>query len=332
MPSHIFSSFSLRRFLCLSVLWGAAVLGVLNDTPALSMEPMETNEGAMAAHPNLSAKTEDYVSIMLLPKPPSPPINGDLSDPPARDRFGSFGDMGAFSPFRTTQDAFSAALRSMYRGDRMGAVSALEYAAEQGNIRASWSLGRMYAKGDDVPQDHLKAFRYFAACVAKHTETIPFTRQARIIAHSFVNLGLYWENGIKDTHIQPNLHKARELYIYAATYFADATAQYHVGRMSLEGLGGEKSSRQAAKWFLMSAEKGHPLAQAELGRLLVKGEGIARDKPRGLMWITIARDAFTAEKNPDNAEKISKLHGVVVDELSEQERKQTELLLEKPLP
>jgi hypothetical protein len=82
----------------------------------------------------------------------------------------------------------------------------------------------------------------------------------------------------------------------------------------------------------MSAEKGHPLAQAELGRLLVKGEGIARDKPRGLMWITIARDAFTAEKNPDNAEKISKLHGVVVDELSEQERKQTELLLENPCP
>src|SRR6516162_9169459 len=42
------------------------------------------------------------------------------------------------------------------------ALTALQYAAEQGQPVAQWKLGRMYADGDGVPRDDLRAFSYFS--------------------------------------------------------------------------------------------------------------------------------------------------------------------------
>src|SRR5580698_10878511 len=41
--------------------------------------------------------------------------------------------------------------------DKAKALTALQYAADQGMPEAQWKLGQMYADGDGVPQDALRA-------------------------------------------------------------------------------------------------------------------------------------------------------------------------------
>jgi TPR repeat protein len=81
------------------------------------------------------------------------------------------------------------------------------------------------------------------------------------------------------------------MFQYAASYFGDADAQYHLARMYLEGVGTERDTLQAARWLSLAAQKGQYRAQALLGGLLFKREGVPRQAARGLMWLTLARDA-----------------------------------------
>jgi hypothetical protein len=59
--------------------------------------------------------------------------------------------------------------------------------------------------------------------------------------------------------------------------------------MLLEGEGGKKDQRQAARWYKLAAEKGHARAQAQLGKLMLEGVGIQKSPVKGLMWLSIAQ-------------------------------------------
>ena len=129
--------------------------------------------------------------------------------------------------------------------EKAKALTALQYAAEQGQPAAQWKLGRMYADGDGVPQDQMRAFNYFSEIANTHPDESPGTAQARFVANAFVSLGHYYLNGIPNSKIKANAARARELYTYAATYFGDADAQYELGRLYLE-LDAERSARSGA--------------------------------------------------------------------------------------
>ena len=119
-------------------------------------------------------------------------------------------------------------------GDKAKALTALEYAAEQGQPVAQWKLGRMYAEGDGVPHDDLRAFNYFSQIANTHPDEVPGTPQARFVANAFVALGHYYLDGIPNTKIKPDPDRAREMFDYAASYFGDADAQYDLGRLYLD--------------------------------------------------------------------------------------------------
>ena len=172
--------------------------------------------------------------------------------------------------------------------EKAKALTALQYAAEQGQPAAQWKLGRMYADGDGVPQDQIRAFNYFSEIANTHPDESPGTAQARFVANAFVSLGHYYLNGIPNSKIKPNAARARELYTYAATYFGDADAQYELGRLYLSGALGD--SRQAARWFQLAATKGHCRAEVALGDMLFQGQAVPRQAARGLMWLTLGRD------------------------------------------
>jgi uncharacterized protein len=199
--------------------------------------------------------------------------------------------------FKSTRDAFRAGIQEYNAGDKTGAVKALEYAAQQGHALARWKLGRMYADGDGVPQDDLKAFEHFSRIADEHADESPDAPNARFVASAFVALGSYYLEGIPATYVKPNTDRAREMFQYAATYFGDPDAQYSLARMHLDGVGGSKDPRQAMRWLNLAAEKGHVQAQALLGQMLFTGEGGMRQKARGLMWLTIARDAAVPERD-----------------------------------
>ncbi|MGH6674875.1 MAG: sel1 repeat family protein, partial [Xanthobacteraceae bacterium] len=75
-------------------------------------------------------------------------------------------------------------------------ITALQYAAEQGHTAAQWKLGRMYANGDGVAQDDIRAFAYFSKIANSHADERPGTPQAHIVANAFVALGRYYLTGI----------------------------------------------------------------------------------------------------------------------------------------
>jgi TPR repeat protein len=173
-------------------------------------------------------------------------------------------------------------------------LSALEYAADQGKIGAQWKYGRMLAEGDGVAQNDLRAFEYFSQIANSHADEPPGTAQARIVANAFVALGRYYLKGIPNTSVERNVDRARQMFLYAASYFGDANAQYELGQLYLDGTA--RDVHEAARWFLLAATKGQCRAQVALGDILFRGLQVPRQPARGLMWLTLARDCAGADE------------------------------------
>src|SRR3712207_6119028 len=75
--------------------------------------------------------------------------------------------------FRTAKEALRSGVRDYNAGNKAVAAQALEFAATQGDALALWKLGHMYAKGDGVPHDDLKAFEYFSKIADENADESP---------------------------------------------------------------------------------------------------------------------------------------------------------------
>jgi TPR repeat protein len=176
-------------------------------------------------------------------------------------------------------------------------LTSLQYAAEGGHPVAQWKLGRMYADGDGVAQDDLRAFDYFSKIANQHAEDNPSAPQAAIVANAFVALGRYYLNGIPNTKVKADTERAREMFAYAASYFGNADAQYDLARLYLKSAGNSRDDfRYGTRWLGLAAQKGQHQAQAMLGQMLFNGEQMPPQKARGLMWLTLARDSAGPEE------------------------------------
>ena len=193
--------------------------------------------------------------------------------------------------FKNPKAALRAGLEGVRSGHSRSAVAALQYAAEGGESVAQWKLGKMYAAGDGVPQDDAKAFDYFSQIVDSYDEDAANPRETPFVSSAFVALGVYNLNGISNTRVGSNPERALEMFHYAAVNFGDATAQYNLARMYLDGTGTQKDSRQAARWLYLAADKGHIESEAVLGQLLFNGyEDVPPQRAKGLMWLSLAHD------------------------------------------
>lgn len=175
-------------------------------------------------------------------------------------------------------------------------LTALQYAAEGGHPVAQWKLGRMYAKGDGVAQDDLRAFDYFSKIANAHAEDSPAAPQATIVANAFVALGRYYVAGIPNSRVKADPERAREMFSYAASYFGNAEAQYNLARMYLDGAGMPRDAKYGIRWLGLAAQKGQHQAQALLGQMLFNGDRLQRQAARGLMWLTLAQDSATPDE------------------------------------
>jgi TPR repeat protein len=149
----------------------------------------------------------------------------------------------------------------------------------------------MYMKGDGVPRSDLRAFGYFGRIANNHAEDGVDAPNARIVASAIVAVGRYYLDGIPDSDIKSDPARARRMFFYAASNFRDPDAQYMLGRLLLDGNGGARDPVQAARWLKLAANKDQHAAQALLGDMLVKGELVPRQVARGLMYLILARDA-----------------------------------------
>jgi len=211
---------------------------------------------------------------------------------------GAPANQDAAIPVVSAQPGAAAALKKAIPPSAQDtSLTSLQYAAEGGHPIAQWKLGRMYADGDGVTQDDLRAFEYFSRIANAHAEDSPSAPQAAIVANAFVALGRYYLNGIPNSKIKSDPERAREMFSYAASYFGNADAQYDLARLYLHGVGTSRDDfRYGARWLGLAAQKGQHQAQALLGQMLFNGDQLPRQAARGLMWLTLARDSAAPDE------------------------------------
>jgi uncharacterized protein len=168
-------------------------------------------------------------------------------------------------------------------------ITALQDAATAGDPMAQFQLGLMYESGEGVTQDRAKAFGYFAEIANQHADSAPKGTEADIVAHSFVKMGEYYQDGVPEAGIPKDETYSMKLILHAATYFGDPEAQYRIGLLYLDKDALGDNPVQSARWLYSAAVKGNVPAQARLGNLLFNGEGDVKANPvEGLMWLTVA--------------------------------------------
>src|SRR5260370_28100347 len=225
-------------------------------------------------------------------RPPAPPLEATKSPADIASAVGGTAPEEALvSRCGNLRSAFVA----RQAGGIEAALKSLEELARKGDVRGAWGLGRMYAEGDGVKRNDQRAFDYFSGLADSHADEETGTARALFIANAFVELGRYYLMGIP-AYIKPDAVHAYEMFNYAATYFGDPDAQYHLGRMYLDGQGVGKNTKQAVRWLFAAANKGQYQAQAVFRALPIKCQSLARDAARGLMWLILARDAATLEE------------------------------------
>jgi uncharacterized protein len=252
----------------------AFVLGALPLAPALAFDGSPVNSPVTQAAPLGVVSPQPLPAAKPLGNKPVPPAAVPAAATPA-----------AAVPTATASNAAASS------------VIALEYAAEGGHPVAQWKLGRMYADGDGVAQNDLRAFEYFSRIANQHAEDNPSAPQAAIVANAFVALGRYYLSGIPNSKVKSDPERAREMFNYAASYFGNADAQYDLARLYFKSTGNSPESfRQGIRWLGLAAQKGQYQAQALLGQMLFNGDQMPPQRARGLMWLTLARDSAGADE------------------------------------
>ncbi len=221
-------------------------------------------------------------------------------------------------------EALRTAAEQLRAGEKVRALNSLQYAAEHGNNVALWQLGRMYADGDGVTRDDLRAFEYFRKFADSHADDSPAIPRSRFVADAFVALGVYYLSGIPNTEVAVNPERARRMFYHAASFFGDPEAQYRLAMLYVDGNGVTRDSKRAVPWLALAANKGHYKSQAMLGRILFRGEHGSRQPASGLMWLTVACDGPGG-----NVPWISELRENAFKQATEQERSAALAMLER---
>ena len=167
-----------------------------------------------------------------------------------------FDDNGAVKPKSSPWAVFQFGFSAYKSGHKDQAVEAYRYAAENGQIGATWKLARMYAEGDGVDRNDFEAFKFYSEIVDQDVE--PGSPEESYVSDALVALGSYLKKGIPDSPIKANKAAAQEYFMRAAANYRNPDAQFEMGKMFLKGEGGVKASvRQAGRWLQLAAEKGH---------------------------------------------------------------------------
>jgi len=188
---------------------------------------------------------------------------------------------------------FQFGFEAYKNGHKDQAVEAYKFAAENGQIQASWKLARMYAQGDGVTRNDYEAFKFYSEIADQDVE--PGSLEESYVSDALVALGGYMKKGIPNSPVQPDSVAAQEYFMRAAANYRNPNAQFEMGNMYLRGEGGVKASiRQAGRWLQLAAEKGHAGAQATLGNLLFESGKVVK----GLAMMTAALERAPASDQP----------------------------------
>lgn len=177
--------------------------------------------------------------------------------------------------------------------------------AAQGYAKAQHLLGLLFANGNGVPQDYVKAGQWWEKAAAQgNAEAQAFLgglyRDGRGVTQDHVKARLWYEKAAAKGNAegQFSLGMAYDLgqgvpqdYTQAAKWYEKAATQGNVMAQFLLGLmydvghdGAHQDYVRVAKWYEKAAAQGHDRAQFLLGELYRKGEGVPQDYTKAQQW------------------------------------------------
>jgi len=98
--------------------------------------------------------------------------------------------------------------------------------------------------------------------------------------------------------LKTNYKEAAQWYRLAAQQ-GHPEAQFNLGALYLNGQGVSHDDRESAHWFKLAAEQGQAEAEYNLGVLYANGQGVSRDDAEAVRWYRLAaeRDHRDAQFN-----------------------------------
>ena len=159
--------------------------------------------------------------------------------------------------------------------------------AERGDADARKNLGKLYARGEQVPQSYAEAAKWY--------------RQAAEQGHAGaqIALGELYEAGRGVPHDDTEVAK----WYRRAAESGDTDGEYRLAVLYVMGQGVPANNAEALKWYRLSAEGGLALAQFNLGMRYSEGKAVTADPIEAYKWLTLA----AAQGIPDAASALNVL-------------------------
>ena len=169
-------------------------------------------------------------------------------------------------------------------------------ATNEGNAEAMFNLGLLYANGQGVTQDYVRAREWYEKAAEKGFPSAMgnlgvLYHNGQGVAQDYVwarewyekaaekgfpramgNLGVLYHN---DQGVAQDYAKAREWYEKAAAN-GNATAMLNLGQLYEEGWGVAQDYGKAREWYEKAADKGEPRAKAQLEQLPIRAADAGR--------------------------------------------------------
>lgn len=159
--------------------------------------------------------------------------------------------------------------------DPSRAVELLVRAASMGCGVAKYRLGKMFLRGDEVPQDVDYALRWLEESAAEGNEYAEYLLGKTLLKGELVEQDTgRGENLLRRSADQDNRY-----------------ACYTLGKALLDGKLLPQNTEEATRLLQISAEKGFPNAQYLVGKLLYQGERMPRDVEQAIGYLEKASAA-----------------------------------------
>ena len=174
----------------------------------------------------------------------------------------------------SAKEAYKIADEADEAKDYAKALKYYQYAAENNDSQAQFSLGAMYDMGNGVTQNYAEAMKWY----------LKAANQGHVSAQN--NIGVMYEKG---QGVKKDCSEANKWYLKAAEQ-GYTPAQNNLGLNLYVGNGITQNSTEAFKWLLKVANSGGASAQYNVAGMYYIGEGVKQDYSEALKWYTKASD------------------------------------------
>jgi TPR repeat protein len=200
----------------------------------------------------------------------------------------------------------AAGLAAFKNKDYGRAYKEWKAAADAGQAEAQFDLGVLYAQGLGVRRDLTEAAYYYRRSADQGNAEAQFAlgqmysrgwgapRDAADavrwlqMANSVESDGPPTDWANVEGYGMPQDQEQAAFWYRLAADKGHPEAQYYLARLYASGTGVKKDEEQAARWMSASAAQGYASAQAALGERYAAGNGVSKDQKRAYFWLTLA--------------------------------------------